>query len=168
MAITIEFVMMKNMMTASNVRLRMMEMHFFRSGWARFMNPQLVRASAGYLASSFSYSKNSWMPPSGATFDAILVGRAARPRNALPVGWEPRCWVPALCAPRAGRWDDFALPWQHAGSLLNAPRGLAQLSRAAKPDFAEALLYVILVGRPAVCRPPAGLAVFVYVSAPPA
>ena len=91
MAITIEFVMMKNMMTASKVLLRITAMHHFRNGWLRFMKPHDVRASAGYLASSFSYSRNSWMPPSGATFDAILVGRAARPRNALPVGWEPRC-----------------------------------------------------------------------------
>ena len=94
MAITILLVMMKNMMTASKVLLRITAMHHFRTGWLRFMNPHDVRASAGYLASSFSYSRNSWMPPSGATFDAIVgsdARRAARPRNALPVGWAPRC-----------------------------------------------------------------------------
>ena len=73
MAITIEFVMMKNMMTASKVLLRITAMHHFRNGWLRFMKPHDVRASAGYLASSFSYSRNSWMPPSGATFDAMVA-----------------------------------------------------------------------------------------------
>ena len=63
-------------------------MHHFRNGWLRFMKPHDVRASAGYLASSFSYSRNSWMPPSGATFDAMALAprRAASQRPSGGLG----------------------------------------------------------------------------------